>query len=85
MKQVCVLGNGQPPNAAPCGRTAGIAVPLAGPIEPTAVPVRGAAATAEIERWPETALTCELARHPAFAHPMYFRSSPTARHKTAFR
>lgn len=36
--------------------------------EPTAVPVQQSVITAEIERWPETALTRELARHPAFVN-----------------
>lgn len=57
------------PNAAPCGRTAGYRR-LAGwsDAEPTAVPVQQSVITAEIERWPETALTRELARHPAFVN-----------------
>lgn len=67
MKQVCVLGNGQ--LAACCARPAeplGIAVWPAGlDAEPEAVPFHQSVITAEIERWPETALTRELARHNA--------------------
>ncbi|MDM9276077.1 5-(carboxyamino)imidazole ribonucleotide synthase, partial [Citrobacter koseri] len=36
--------------------------------EPAAVPFQQSVITAEIERWPETALTRELARHPAFVN-----------------
>lgn len=32
------------------------------------MPVQQSVITAEIERWPETALTRELARHPAFVN-----------------
>lgn len=57
------------PNAAPGGRTAGYRRLAGWPdAEPTAVPVQQSVITAEIERWPETALTRELARHPAFVN-----------------
>ncbi len=57
------------PNAAPAGEPLGIAVwPVGLDAEPTAVPVQQSVITAEIERWPETALTRELARHPAFVN-----------------
>ncbi len=36
--------------------------------DPEAVPFQQSVITAEIERWPETALTRELARHPAFVN-----------------
>ncbi|MFY7045276.1 ATP-grasp domain-containing protein, partial [Enterobacter cloacae complex sp. ZZL003] len=36
--------------------------------EPEAVPFHQSVITAEIERWPETALTRELARHNAFVN-----------------
>ncbi|MFP1590956.1 hypothetical protein ACLB1M_07110 [Escherichia coli] len=72
MKQVCVLGNG----GGSCGRMLrqageplGIAVwPVGLDAEPAAVPFQQSVITAEIERWPETALTRELARHPAFVN-----------------
>lgn len=79
MKQVCVLGNGQLGRMLrQAGEPLGIAVwPVGLDAEPTAVPVQQSVITAEIERWPETALTRELARHPASSIAMYFRSSPT--------
>ncbi len=36
--------------------------------DPQAVPFQHSVITAEIERWPETALTRELERHPAFVN-----------------
>ena len=70
MKPVCVLGNGQ------LGRMMrqaceplGIAVyPVGLDAEPEAVPYQQSVITAEIERWPETALTRELATHTAFVN-----------------
>lgn len=70
MKQVCVLGNGQLGRMLrQAGEPLGISVwPVGLDAEPTAVPVQHSVITAEIERWPETALTRELARHPAFVN-----------------
>ncbi|MCW7092758.1 ATP-grasp domain-containing protein [Escherichia coli] len=70
MKQVCVLGNGQLGRMLrQAGEPLGIAVwPVGLDAEPTAVPFQQSVITAEIERWPETALTRELARHPAFVN-----------------
>ena len=70
MKQVCVLGNGQLGRMLrQAGEPLGITVwPVGLDAEPTAVPVQQSVITAEIERWPETALTRELARHPAFVN-----------------
>ncbi len=71
MKQVCVLGTAsQAGNVAP-GRASRswIAVwPVGLEADPEAVPFQQSVITAEIERWPETALTRELARHPAFVN-----------------
>ena len=70
MKQVCVLGNGQLGRMLrQAGEPLGIAVwPVGLDAEPAAVPFQQSVITAEIERWPETALTRELARHPAFVN-----------------
>jgi len=70
MKQVCVLGNGQLGRMLrQAGEPLGIAVwPVGLDAEPEAVPFAQSVITAEIERWPETALTRELARHPAFVN-----------------
>ncbi|WNN49494.1 5-(carboxyamino)imidazole ribonucleotide synthase [Siccibacter colletis] len=70
MKQVCVLGNGQLGRMLrQAGEPLGIAVwPVGLDAEPQAVPFQQSVITAEIERWPETALTRELARHPAFVN-----------------
>ncbi len=70
MKQVCVLGNGQLGRMLrQAGEPLGITVwPVGLDAEPEAVPVQQSVITAEIERWPETALTRELARHPAFVN-----------------
>jgi 5-(carboxyamino)imidazole ribonucleotide synthase len=70
MKQVCVLGNGQLGRMLrQAGEQLGIAVwPVGLDAEPAAVPFQQSVITAEIERWPETALTRELARHPAFVN-----------------
>ena len=70
MKQVCVLGNGQLGRMLrQAGEPLGIAVwPVGLEADPDAVPFQQSIITAEIERWPETALTRELARHPAFVN-----------------
>ncbi|WP_127959945.1 5-(carboxyamino)imidazole ribonucleotide synthase [Serratia microhaemolytica] len=63
MKPVCVLGNGQLGRMLrQAGEPLGIAVyPVGLDAQPEAVPYQDAVITAEIERWPETALTRELA------------------------
>ncbi|PHM24053.1 5-(carboxyamino)imidazole ribonucleotide synthase [Xenorhabdus ehlersii] len=68
MKSVCVLGNGQLGRMLrQAGEPLGIAVyPVGLDAEPEAVPYQSSVITAEIERWPETALTRELAHHQAF-------------------
>ncbi|MCZ4059045.1 5-(carboxyamino)imidazole ribonucleotide synthase [Pantoea sp. LMR881] len=70
MKPVCVLGNGQLGRMLrQAGEPLGIAVyPVGLEANPDALPIAGSVITAEIERWPETALTRELARHPAFVN-----------------
>ncbi len=70
MKQVCVLGNGQLGRMLrQAGEPLSIAVwPVGLDDAPEAVPFQQSVITAEIERWPETALTRELARHPAFVN-----------------
>ena len=70
MKPVCVLGNGQLGRMLrQAGEPLGIAVyPVGIDAEPEAVPYQNSVITAEIERWPETALTRELANHPAFVN-----------------
>jgi|GEM_PF-7000879 len=70
MKQVCVLGNGQLGRMLrQAGEPLGIAVwPVGLDDEPEAVPFQQSVITAEIERWPETPLTRELARHNAFVN-----------------
>jgi len=74
MKKVCVLGNGQLGRMLrQAGEPLGIAVwPVGLDAEPEAVPVQQSVITAEIERWPETALTRELARHPEFVNREVF-------------
>ncbi len=68
MRPVCVLGNGQLGRMLrQAGEPLGIAVyPVGLDAEPEAVPYQQSVITAEIERWPETALTRELAHHNAF-------------------
>ncbi|MEQ9888353.1 5-(carboxyamino)imidazole ribonucleotide synthase [Pectobacterium zantedeschiae] len=70
MKPVCVLGNGQLGRMLrQAGEPLGIAVyPVGLDAEPESVPFHNSVITAEIERWPETALTRELAEHTAFAN-----------------
>lgn len=68
--QVCVLGNGQLGRMLrQAGEPLGIAVwPVGLDAGPHDIPWRESIITAEIERWPETTLTRELARHPAFVN-----------------
>ncbi|MFB6434581.1 MAG: 5-(carboxyamino)imidazole ribonucleotide synthase [Candidatus Malihini olakiniferum] len=68
MKPICVLGNGQLGRMLrQAGEPLGIAVyPVGLDAEPKSVPFHQAVITAEIEHWPETALTRELAEHAAF-------------------
>ncbi len=70
MKPVCVLGNGQLGRMLrQAGEPMGIAVhPVGLDADPAALPIAESVITAEIERWPETALTRELANHPAFVN-----------------
>ncbi|MBJ3814606.1 5-(carboxyamino)imidazole ribonucleotide synthase [Shimwellia pseudoproteus] len=70
MMQVCVLGNGQLGRMLrQAGEPLGITVyPVGLDAEPQGVPFQHSVITAEIERWPETALTRELARHNAFVN-----------------
>lgn len=70
MKPVCVLGNGQLGRMLrQAGEPLGIAVyPVGLDADPDALPIAESVITAEIERWPETALTRELASHPAFVN-----------------
>lgn len=70
MTPVCVLGNGQLGRMLrQAGEPLGIAVyPVGLDAEPEAVPYQASVITAEIERWPETALTRELANHSAFVN-----------------
>lgn len=70
MTPVCVLGNGQLGRMLrQAGEPLGIAVyPVGLDAEPSALPIAESVITAEIERWPETALTRELALHPAFVN-----------------
>ncbi len=74
MKPVCVLGNGQLGRMLrQAGEPLGIAVyPIGLDAEPEAVPYQQSVITAEIERWPETALTRELATHNAFVNREIF-------------
>lgn len=68
MKPVCVLGNGQLGRMLQqAAQPLGIHVyPIGIDAEPESVPYQQSVITAEIERWPDTALTKELARHPNF-------------------
>lgn len=68
--QVCVLGNGQLGRMLrQAGEPLGINVwPVGIDADPQTLPWRESTITAEIERWPETALTQQLAAHPAFVN-----------------
>lgn len=70
MKPICVLGNGQLGRMLrQAGEPLGIAVwPVGLDAEPEALPIQQSVITAEIERWPETALTRQLADHDAFVN-----------------
>lgn len=70
MKPVCVLGNGQLGRMLrQAGEPLGIAVfPVGLDADPDSVPFTQSVITAEIERWPQTALTRELARHKSFVN-----------------
>ncbi|PIJ50636.1 5-(carboxyamino)imidazole ribonucleotide synthase [Erwinia sp. OLTSP20] len=70
MKPVCVLGNGQLGRMLrQAAEPLGIAVfPVGTDAEPASLPIQQSVITAEIERWPETALTRQLANHPAFVN-----------------
>ncbi len=70
MKPVCILGNGQLGRMLrQAGEPLGIAVfPVGLDADPESVPVAQSVITAEIERWPQTPLTRELARHKAFVN-----------------
>jgi len=74
MKPVCVLGNGQLGRMLrQAGEPLGIAVyPVGLDADPATLPIADSVITAEIERWPETALTHELASHPAFVNREIF-------------
>ncbi|MDR0218279.1 MAG: 5-(carboxyamino)imidazole ribonucleotide synthase [Enterobacteriaceae bacterium] len=74
MSPVCVLGNGQLGRMLrQAGEPLGIAVyPIGLDAEPESVPYQSSIITAEIERWPETALTRELAHHKAFINREIF-------------
>ncbi|NIF23083.1 5-(carboxyamino)imidazole ribonucleotide synthase [Candidatus Pantoea multigeneris] len=70
MKPVCVLGNGQLGRMLrQAAEPLGIQVyPVGIDAEPESLPIAQSVITAEVERWPETALTRELANHPAFVN-----------------
>ena len=68
MKSVCVLGNGQLGRMLrQAGEPLGISVfPIGIDANPDELPIKQSIITAEVERWPETALTRQLATHDAF-------------------
>ncbi|AIN47023.1 5-(carboxyamino)imidazole ribonucleotide synthase [Candidatus Palibaumannia cicadellinicola] len=70
MKSVCVLGNGQLGRMLhQAGEPMGITVfPVSLDADPESVPFQESVITAEIERWPETALTRQLANHNSFVN-----------------
>ncbi|TKI06238.1 5-(carboxyamino)imidazole ribonucleotide synthase [Martelella alba] len=70
MKPVCILGNGQLGRMLrQAGEPLGVSVfPVGTDAEPESVPYSRSVITAEIERWPETPLTLELARHDNFVN-----------------
>ena len=76
------MRTGQRPAGRACcaaGEPLGIAVyPVGIDAEPEAVPYQNSVITAEIERWPETALTRELATHSAFVNRDIFPRWPIA-------
>ncbi|OAT34764.1 5-(carboxyamino)imidazole ribonucleotide synthase [Proteus myxofaciens] len=74
MKPVCVLGNGQLGRMLrQAGEPLGITVyPIGIDAEPEAVPYQKSIITAEIERWPETPLTKELAQNTNFVNREIF-------------
>lgn len=80
MKQVCVLGNGQLGRMLrQAGEPLGIAVwPVGLEADPEAVPFQQSVITAEIERWPETALTASWPATRRSSTAMSSRLSPTA-------
>lgn len=70
MKSICVLGNGQLGRMLrQAGEPLGIRVwPVGIDAKPESLPIKQSIITAEIERWPETPLTRELAEHPSFVN-----------------
>ncbi len=87
MKPVCVLGNGQLGRMLrQAGEPLGIAVyPVGLDAEPEAVPYQHSVITAEIERWPETALTRELATHTALLIAIFSTSGRSSAPKAVTR
>ena len=74
MKNVCVLGNGQLGRMLrQAGEPLGIQVwPVGVDANPNSLPIDDCIITAEIERWPDTALTQQLANHSAFVNRSIF-------------
>lgn len=74
MKNVCVLGNGQLARMLKqAGEPLGIQVwPVGLEADPNSIPIHDSVITAEIERWPETPLTRQLASHSAFVNRAIF-------------
>lgn len=70
MKPIYVLGNGQLARMLrQAAEPLGLSVwPVGVEAQPEDLPIKQSIITAEIERWPETALTRELAQHPSFAN-----------------
>lgn len=70
MKPVCILGNGQLGRMLrQAGEPLGIGVWPVGPdAKPESLPVQQSVISAEIEHWPDTPLTRQLERHPAFVN-----------------
>ena len=70
MKQVCVLGNGQlGRRQLGAGEPLGIAVWTVGLTITGGVPFQQSVITAEIERWPETALTSRAGAPSGLCEP----------------
>lgn len=65
---VCVLGNGQLGRMLKqAGEPLGIDVyPVGAEVDPNSIPYQHSVITAEIERWPDTPFTQQLAQHPHF-------------------